>query len=305
MFGKYKYHLWLHFIILLFGLTGVLGKAISAPYDVLVFYRMSIAVLGIAVYLMFTKQSLRIDKTLKNKLLLTGILVALHWLTFFESIKQSNVSVALACFSSSTLFTALLEPVYFKKKIKPYEVVFGLIIIFALYLIFNISFEYAYGMVLSFISAFLASWFTVLNGIYIQDTSSKTISFYELLSGAIIVSVFSLGINKFSLTPYFVSVSDWINIIILALVCTSFAFIVSVEVMKKISPYTVTISVNLEPIYSIVIAVILWPRTETMSFLFYIGAGIIITTIFLNAFIKGKKSQEGKSCNRISHSNFM
>jgi len=291
MLHKYKYHFWLHFIILLFGLTGVLGKAIDAPYDVLVFYRMIIAVAGIGVYFLFTRHQPKVDKKTTIKLLLTGVIVALHWLTFFESIKQSNVSVALVCFSSSTLFTAILEPLYFKKRIQFYEVVFGIIIIFALYLIFNISFEYAYGMILSFISALLASWFTVLNGLYIQKASSKTISFYELLSGAIAVGIFSLFYNNFNLSSYNISQSDWINISILALACTSFAFIVSVEVMKKLSPYTVTISVNLEPIYSIIIAVILWPESEKMSFWFYIGGGIIISTIFLNAIIKGKKNQ--------------
>lgn len=291
MLQKYKYHIWLHFIILLFGLTGVLGKAIEAPYDVLVFYRMFIAVIGIGTFFLFSNYKPKVDRKTIIKLLLVGVIVALHWLTFFESIKQSNVSVALVCFSSSTLFTAILEPLYFKKRIQLYEVIFGLIIIFALYLIFNISFEYAYGMVLSFISALLASWFTVLNGLYIQRNSSKTISFYELLSGAIVVGIFALTANNFELSSFNISTSDWINIIILALVCTSFAFIVSVEVMKKLSPYTVTISVNLEPIYSIVIAVILWPESEKMSFWFYIGAGIILTTIFLNAIIKGKKNQ--------------
>lgn len=291
MLQKYKYHIWLHFIILLFGLTGVLGKAIEAPYDILVFYRMFIAVIGIGAFFIFSNYKPKVDRKTTIKLLLVGIIVALHWLTFFESIKQSNVSVALVCFSSSTLFTAILEPLYFKKRIQFYEVIFGLVIIFALYLIFNISFEYAYGMILSFISALLASWFTVLNGLYIQKTSSKTISFYELLSGAIIVGGFALASNNFELSSFNISASDWVNITILALVCTSFAFIVSVEVMKKLSPYTVTISVNLEPIYSIVIAVILWPESEKMSFWFYIGAGIILTTIFLNAIIKGKKNQ--------------
>lgn len=291
MLQKYKYHIWLHFIILLFGLTGVLGKAIEAPYDILVFYRMSIAVLGIGTFFLFSNYKPKVDRKTIIKLLLAGVIVALHWLTFFESIKQSNVSVALVCFSSSTLFTAILEPLYFKKRIQFYEVIFGIVIIIALYLIFNISFEYAYGMVLSFISALLASWFTVLNGLHIQKTSSKTISFYELLSGAVIVGGFALTSNNFELSSFSISSSDWINITILALVCTSFAFIVSVEVMKKLSPYTVTISVNLEPIYSIVIAVILWPESEKMSFWFYIGAGIILTTIFLNAIIKGKKNQ--------------
>jgi len=288
MLEKYKYHIWLHITVLIFGLTGILGKLISVDSYLLVGYRVGIALLALLVYFLFTKHSLKIEKKLLGKILLVGVIIAVHWVTFFEAIKQSNVSVALVCFSSSTLFTSLIEPLYFKRKIKPYELIFGLLIIVGLYFIFSFEFKYLIGIVLSIISAALASWFTVLNGILIKETSAKTISFYELLGAFIIVCFYLLISNASDLSALIIPSSDIKWLLILGILCTSFAFIVSVEVMKKISPYTVTISVNLEPIYSIVLALMIWPESETMTYGFYMGTIIVIATIFLNAVFKKK-----------------
>ena len=294
MLSKYKYHIWLHITILIFGLTGILGKLITTDSYLLVWYRLGIALVGVLVYFAFTKFSLRISKRELIRISLVGVIIAVHWVTFFEAIKQSNVSVALVCFSSSTLFTALLEPIYFKRKIKAYELIFGILIITGLYFIFSFEFKYLVGMILSVVSAALASWFTVLNGILIKETKAKLISFYELLGAFIVVSIYLLISKSGNLQDFAVPVGDIKWLIILGTLCTAFAFIMSVEVMKKISPYTVTISINLEPIYSIILALLLWPESETMSFGFYMGTIIVIATIFLNALFKNKLSKEKK-----------
>ena len=286
MLSTYKYHIWLHITILIFGLTGVLGKLISIDSYLLVWYRVGIALISLLAYFMFTKVSLKIYRKELIKTLLVGIIIAAHWVTFFEAIKQSNVSVALVCFSSSTLFTALLEPLYFKRRIKPYELIFGLLIITGLYFIFSFEFKYLTGIVLAVVSAALASWFTVLNGILIKQTNAKLISFYELLGAFIVVSIYLFVTNGLDLSRFAVPAQDFKWLVILGTLCTAFAFIMSVEVMKKIAPYTVTISVNLEPIYSIILALIIWPESETMSFGFYMGTLIVIATIFLNAVLK-------------------
>lgn len=288
MLSKYKYHIWLHITVLIFGLTGILGKLITVDSYLLVWYRLMIAVVALLGYFLITKFSLKITKKQLLKTLGVGLIIALHWVTFFEAIKQSNVSVALVCFSSSTLFTSLIEPLYFKRKIKPYELIFGVVIIIGLYFIFSFEFKYIVGMILSVISAALASWFTVLNGILIKETRAKTISFYELLGALMVLTIYLLYSTQADFNEWQVSLADLKWLIILGTVCTAFAFILSVEVMKQISPYTVTISVNLEPIYSIVLALIIWPETETMSFGFYMGAIIVIATIFLNALFKSK-----------------
>ncbi len=295
MLSKYKYHLWLHVIVLIFGLTGILGKLITVDSYLLVWYRLGIALIGILVYFLITKFSLKITKKELIKTLMIGVIIAVHWVTFFEAIKQSNVSVALVCLSSSTLFTSLIEPLYFKRKIKPYELIFGILIILGLYFIFSFEFKYLVGMILSVISAALASWFTVLNGILVKETKAKLISFYELLGAFIVVSIYLLITSKGDVGEFIVPETDLKWLIILGTVCTAFAFIVSVEVMKKISPYTVTISVNLEPIYSIILALLIWPESETMSYGFYMGTIIVIATIFLNALFKNKASKAKKA----------
>jgi drug/metabolite transporter (DMT)-like permease len=285
---KYKYHIWLHITVLIFGVTGILGKLITIDSYLLVWYRTMIAVLALLGYFAFTKFSLKISKKELLKTLGVGVIIAIHWVTFFEAIKQSNVSVALVCFSSSTLFTSLIEPLYFKRKIKVYELIFGVVIILGLYFIFSFEFKYLIGMVLSIFSAALASWFTVLNGVLIKETKAKTISFYELLGACVVVGIYLLFSVGGDFSKFAISMSDFKWLLILGTVCTAFAFIVSVEVMKKIAPYTVTMSVNLEPIYSIVLAIIIWPESETMSFGFYMGTIIVISTIFLNALFKNR-----------------
>ena len=288
MLAKYKYHIWLHLTVLIFGLTGILGKLITIDSYLLVWYRLGIALIALLAYFAFSKGSLKISKKSLIKTLWVGVIVAVHWITFFEAIKQSNVSVALVCFSSSTLFTSLIEPLYFKRKIKAYELIFGVVIILGLYFIFSFEFKYLTGMILSVISAALASWFTVLNGILIKEEKAKLISFYELLGAFIIVSTYLLVTTKGDISQFSVPVVDLKWLIILGTLCTAFAFIVSVEVMKKIAPYTVTMSVNLEPIYSIILALLIWPESETMSYGFYMGTIIVIATIFLNAVFKNR-----------------
>ncbi len=294
MLSKYKYHIWLHITVLIFGLTGVLGKLITTDSYLLVWYRLGIALISVLVYFAITKFSLRVTRKELIRIMLVGIVIAVHWVTFFEAIKQSNVSVALVCFSSSTLFTALLEPLYFKRKIKPYELMFGVLIIVGLYFIFSFEFKFLVGMVLSVISAALASWFTVLNGILIKKNKAKLISFYELLGAFILLSIYLLIVNKGNITLFAVPTEDLKWLIILGTLCTAFAFIMSVEVMKKISPYTVSISINLEPIYSIILALLIWPESETMSVGFYMGTIIVIATIFLNALFKNSAPKEKK-----------
>lgn len=291
MLEKYKYHLWLHLIVLIFGFTGILGKLISINAYLLVWYRVLIGVFFIGLYFLVSKHSFKIDKKNLIKTLFIGVIIAAHWIAFFEAIKQSNVSIALVCISSSALFTSLIEPLYFKRKIKSYEFFLGLLIIVGLSFIFSFEFNYIVGMVLSIIAAALGAWFTVLNGLLIKESNAKTISFYELLGAFIIVSIYLLITNSFDITKFAVPVSDIKWLLILGIICTAFAFIVSVEVMKKISPFTVVISINLEPIYSVIVALLIWSESETMSAGFYIGMAIILLAIFSNAFFKQRESK--------------
>ncbi len=295
MFQQYKYHFWLHVVVLIFGLTGILGKLISANSYLLVWYRVLIGVAAIAIYFLISKHSFKINKKILKQTFMVGCLIAIHWVAFFEAIKQSTVSIALVCLSSSTLFTALIEPLYFKRKIKGYELFLGLLIIVGLVLIFNFEFSYLTGIVLGILAAVFSSWFTVINGVLVKETNSKTLSFYELLGALLILSSYLIFTNLGNMEAFLIPVSDIKWLLILGIICTAFAFIMSVEVMKKISPFTVVISINLEPIYSIIIAVILWPESEIMSTGFYVGMCIVLSAIFLNAFFKFRADKKTKS----------
>jgi len=191
--------------------------------------------------------------------------------------------------STGALFTAFLEPIWYGRKMIWYEVVFGLMVVFGLYLIFNVSASYSLGMGLALISALLGSIFTLINGQLIKTNKPSTISFYELISGALFISIYLAVNGSFDRTFFTLSISDWFFIFILASVCTAYAFIAAVKVMRFISPYTVMLTINLEPIYGIVLALLIFGQSEKMSPLFYMGALLIVATIIANGILKNRR----------------
>ena len=292
---KLKNYLHLHLIVFIWGFTAVLGKLISIDAMPLVWYRMLIASSLVGVFILFKQYSLRVSNKTLLVMLTAGVIIALHWVTFFKAIKVSNVSIALVTMSTGALFTAFLEPIWYGRKIIWYEVVFGLIVVFGLYLIFNVSTSYSLGMGLALISALLGAIFTLINGQLIKTNKPSTISFYELMSGALFISIY-LAINgSFNKDFFMLPFSDWFFIFILASVCTAYAFIASIRVMRFISPYTVLLTTNLEPVYGIFLALLIFGQSEKMSPLFYVGALIIIATIIANGILKNSGRSNAKN----------
>lgn len=284
-----KSYLHLHLIVFIWGFTAVLGALISLDALPLVWFRMLFAVGFIAVYIYFKKISLRISKKVLLQFLFSGLIIALHWFTFFHAIKISNISITLACLSTGALFTSLLEPILYGKKIVRYEVFFGLLVVFGLYIIFKVEGNYFLGIIIALTSAFLSALFAVINSKFVKEHDPTIISFYEL-SGGVIFFTFLLFFNhSFSPTFFRLSAKDLIYLLILSSVCTSYAFIASTSVMKFLSPYTVMLTINLEPIYGIILAVLIFKDEERMSFEFYLGAFIILLTVLLNAILKSRK----------------
>lgn len=288
MGSKLKNYLHLHFIVFIWGFTAVLGKLITIDALPLVWYRMSIATLLILVYIGIKKFELKVSRKTLFILIIAGIVIALHWVTFFMAIKVSNVSIALATMSTGAFFTALLEPIWYGRKMIWYEIVFGVIVIFGLLIIFNVETQYFYGMLLALASSFLAAIFSLMNGKLVQNEKPSVISFYELGSGVLFLSIYLVIQGDFNDSFFQLSQNDWVYICILASVCTSYAFIASVKVMKYISPYTVMLTVNLEPVYGIILAFLILGDSERMNPLFYIGALIIIATVIANGILKNK-----------------
>jgi len=280
-----KNYLNLHLLVFIAGFTAILGKLITINAIPLVWYRMSIASLLIGMYLKINKTDLRINRKTFIKFSLAGILIALHWITFFEAINQSNISITLAMFSSGAFFTALIEPIFYKRRIVWYEIMFGVIVIIGVYLIVQAEIKYINGIILGLLSAVFSSLFSVINGKFVKRHKASVISFYEFISGVFFITLFILifgeGFNK---TYFNLSFSDWMYIFILGSICTAYAFIAVVHVMKRISPYTVVLTYNLEPVYGILLALVLFQ--EKMSSGFYIGAILIISTIVFNGVLK-------------------
>lgn len=286
---KLKSYLHLHFIVFVWGFTAVLGKLISLDALPLVWYRMLIAVVLIYAYIKIAKVSLLVSRRLFLGFLFSGLVIALHWFTFFQAIKVSNISVTLACLSTGALFASVLEPIFYGKKIVFYEVFFGLLVVFGLGIIFKVEGNYVEGIVLALISAFLSALFSVINGKFAKDNNAAVITFYELMGGVFFFSVYLLVTESFSKDFFTMSRSDLIWLFILGSVCTAYAFLASVKVMKFLTPYTVMLTINLEPIYGIILGVLVFSESEKMSSEFYIGASIILITVVLNGIIKNHK----------------
>jgi drug/metabolite transporter (DMT)-like permease len=267
----------------------VLGALITLDALPLVWFRMLFAVGFIAVYIYFKKLPLKVSRKALLQFLFSGLIIALHWFTFFHAIKISNISITLACLSTGALFASLLEPILYGKKIVWYEVFFGMLVVVGLYIIFNVEGSYVWGMITALTSAFLSALFAVINSKLVKSHDATVISFYELSGGVIFFTFLLLLTHSFSPSFFVLSVKDLIYLLILSSICTAYAFIASTSVMKFLSPYTVMLTINLEPIYGIVLAVMVFKEKEKMSFEFYIGAVIILVTVLLNAVIKSRK----------------
>ncbi len=286
--NNFKNYVLLHFIVFIWGFTAILGALITIDAIPLVWYRMLLAVLFIAIYFLWKKKSFKVDREGILKFFFTGVVIALHWVFFFKAIKVSNVSVALVTMSTGAFFTALIEPVFFKRKINTLEMFLGLLVIAGLYIIFNFESQYKLGIIYALIASFLGALFAVLNGLFIKKYTADTISFYQLFFGVIFITMYLLFTNSFSVNFFQITASDWLYLIVLSSICTAYAFIASVQVMKYLSPYTVMLTINLEPIYAIVLALFIFGDKEQMSSTFYLGAFIVLFVVLLNGIIKNR-----------------
>lgn len=279
----------LHFIVFIWGFTAVLGDLITIEAVPLVWHRMLLGSLFVLIYIIYNKGVLKVSLRSLIKFAFVGLLIALHWLAFFSAVKISNVSITLAMMSTGAFFASFLEPIFFKRKIIGYEVIFGLIVIMGLYIIFKVESAYLSGILLALLASFLGTLFSIFNGMMVKSHNATVISFYELLFGLVFITLYILFTDGYDNTFFILSGSDWTYLIILASICTAYAFIASVHVMKWISPYTVMLTTNMEPVYGILLALLILGEKEYMSPAFYLGAIIILITVVINGIIKTRK----------------
>ncbi|MEQ9302375.1 MAG: DMT family transporter [Marinoscillum sp.] len=275
----------LHFIVLIWGFTAILGVVILLPSVEMVFFRTLIASVGLFVLILFRKKSFRFGAGRDYLITMgTGGLIAAHWILFFLSARVSNVSVCLAGMATCSLWTSLLEPLTSKQKIKGFEVILSVIAFIGIAIIFNVEFDYLLGLVLAIVSAFISALFTVINGQLTKREDPFVITFYEMVGACLSIALFFPiylmidGVESLKLNPTW---SDWGYLLILGLICTVYAYSYSVELMQRLSAFSVNLTVNLEPVYGIVMALIFFPESEHMNIGFYLGTGLILTSVLI------------------------
>lgn len=286
-FERHRNILILHFTILIWGFTGVLGDLISVSALHLVWYRVLIAAVTLFFYLKFTKRQIVVPLRDLLKFLGVGLLVGAHWVFFFHAIKISTVSVTLVTLSSLTLFTAVMEPLFYRKRIAIGDVIVGIVIIFGIYLIFKFEFQYWKGIIFGLLAALCASIFSILNGKMVKKTGAAIITFYEMVGAWVGVSLVMLFSSQFN-QEMILSTSDLIYLVILGSICTALAYVLGVAVMKELSAFTVALTTNLEPVYGILLAMLIIGQKEQMSTGFYFGAVIILGAVFVYPLIKSR-----------------
>ena len=279
----------LHLMVVILGLTGVFGKLISLSAIHLVWYRMGIAFISLAIFLAFKKQLFSVSKKDFLGLLGVGALVTFHWLCFFESIKVSTISVAVVCLSTSSLFSALIEPFFFKRKFLFYEVIMGVVVVVALAFIMGTETKYFWGYFYGILAAFLATLFTLFNAKYINKVGAAKITMIEMLSGVIIISCILFFQEDYTVFTSKISITDLSYLIVLGTLCTAMVFVWLTEIMRHITPYSLIMAINLEPVYSIIFALIIFGDNELMSSSFYLGSCAIIGIVFLDGYLKNKQ----------------
>ena len=301
-----KHYLQLHFLVFIAGFTGILGELISIGSIPLVWFRMLIASVIMYLYLKIIKVKTDVSIRAKLKFFVAGVIIALHWITFFEAINQSNVSITLAMFSTGAFFASFIEPLIFKRRIVWYEIIFGIVVIFGVFLITQSEIRYLNGIILGISCAIFSTIFAVLNGKFVKEYRASVISFYEFIGGIVFITLFLLFFKGgFNASFFKLSVPDWIYIFILASICTAYAFIGAVNVMKHLSPYTVVLSYNLEPVYGIVMAVFLFPDTEIMSPKFYIGVLLILSTLIMDGLLKNYRKGKKRNLYKTNSTNVL
>ncbi len=283
-------YLELHFIVLLFGFTAILGKLISISAIELVTYRMSLAAIFLFFILLLQRKNLQVQYKDAGRIMMVGVVVAVHWICFFEAVKVSNVSVTLGVMASGTLFTSFLEPLVEKRKVEWVEVLIGLVIIGGLYIISQFALDYWLGIVYALVSAFLGAVFTVFNRQLTQKYDSVKIAFYEMIAGFLAIIVY-LYLSNVSVTPVQeLAKMDFVWIPILALLCTAYAFAGIVRLLKHITAYTVSLTINLEPVYGIILAFFIFGESEKMNVGFYIGTLVLLAAVFGYPYLKERFS---------------
>jgi len=293
-----QYFIKLHLSVLIAGFTGILGKLITLNEVFLVWYRMLITSIILLIILSIKKQLQRLPAKEILKLAGVGILLTSHWVFFYGSIKAANVSIGVVCFSLSGVFTAIFEPLLHRRRIKVKEIFFSILTLCGISLIFHFDSRYRLGIALGTISSALAALFIITNKHVSTRHSSTTILFYEMVSGFLFLSVLIPVFLYFSSEKFEVpNISNSVYILCLAVFCTIGLYTLQTQALRKISAFTVNLSYNLEPLYTIILAMIIFGEEKELTFVFYIGLGLIVLSVVLQTLIFMRNKDKNVNAN--------
>lgn len=285
-----KAYLQMHLSIILWGATAVLGKSINLSEGLLVWYRMIITTLSLFTFILITGKSFRVSSKQFMALFGIGVLLMVHWLFFYGAIKYSNVSITLSLFSSTTLFTALIEPVITDKKFNRVELLYSIMAIAGICIIFySDTNSYTIGIVLAILAAFVGAFFNILNKNVVNEVSSDVVSFYELASGLLALTIFlPLYIHIFQPAQLIPTTQDWVLLFVLAVFCTHAPLVLSLNALRHLSAFTLNLSINLEPVYGIALAFIIFGENKRMGPGFFVGTALIMLSVVLHSYFSSK-----------------
>lgn len=292
-------YLHLHFLVLIWGFTAIVGLMVTISPVSLVFYRTLFAAVGMGAIIFFKQKQFKADSRDVIRMLLVGFILSAHWMLFFASARVSTASVCLAGMATTSLWTSLIEPLVNKRSVRPLEVGLGILAFAGLYVVFKFEFDHALGLTLALASALLAAMFTVANSRLVQRIDAYIITFYEMI-GATVFSLFFVMIFEWqgwsNGEPYVPVAKDWIWILFLAFICTVYASTMATQLMKQFSAYLINLTINLEPVYGIALAFFFFGEKERMTSEFYMGTLLILLAVLLYPMlintVLGKKGGE-------------
>ena len=272
----------------MWGFTGILGKLIHLDAYYIVWHRVLIALVALGIALVFMRKPLK-PANFKSFLKIAGVglFVVLHWMTFYKSIQLSTASLGILCLSTATLHVTWLEPIIMKRKFSWIEFLLGSLVIYGIYFVssdFDANDKEA--LIYGLFSALFAALFSVFNAKLAQDTPSYQITFYEMVSALVFLTIVLIFQGDFTAELFQMTMSDFLWLLFLGIMCTSFAFLATIEVVKRLGAFTVSLSINLEPVYTILLAIAILNEDEMLGSHFYIGSAVIVVVVIANAIIK-------------------
>lgn len=277
--ATFKDYAKLHFIVLIWGFTGILGALISLPTMNLVVYRTALAALGLVLLMLWNRRSLSTDPAMLLKLLGTGLLVGLHWVLFFGAVKAGGASIGMIGLSTATLWSALMGPFFSKQSVSSLEVFLGVLVVGALGYILNAEFRHAEGLILSVLAGLVAALFSFLNGSFVRVVHHHTIALYEMIGALIFAWIAAWVSGQWEWQAP--SDQDWLYLLALAWACTVYPYSECVALLKKISVFATNLSVNMEPVYGMILAALILQEHHVLTFRFYVGSALIIASVLL------------------------